>query len=172
MNWADLLNALLVAGMVMPLLLMLLGLLATTRAIAIQIAALTLLTVSAFWRGDADGTVLYASTNMVLLLVLRRSRARAKARAQDNNKDRGENLSKDQDRTPGPERTASKGSGRSTDQVHVITSVKKPCPSQRAPHCRAWPRPVPHPRDGPSACPAAEPPRRGVQPPAGEALWG
>ncbi|MFI0813479.1 hypothetical protein [Streptomyces echinatus] len=126
MNWADLLNALLVAGMVMPLLLMLLGLLTTTRAIAIQIAALTLLTVSAFWRGDADGTVLYASTNMVLLLVLRRSRARAKARAQDNNKDRGKNLSKDHHRTPGQERTASKGRGRSTDQVHVITTVKKP----------------------------------------------
>ncbi|GAA2720483.1 MULTISPECIES: hypothetical protein [Streptomyces] len=88
MNWADLLNALLVAGMVMPLLLMFLGLLATTRAIAIQIAALTLLAVSAFWRGDADGTVLYASTSMVLLLVLRRSCARAKARTQDNDKDR------------------------------------------------------------------------------------
>ncbi|MEU6293083.1 hypothetical protein [Streptomyces sp. NPDC046988] len=126
MNWADLLNALLVAGMVMPLLLMLLGLLATTRAIAIQIAALTLLTVSAFWRGDAEGTVLYASTSMVLLLMLRRSRTRAKARAQDNNRNRGKNLSKDQDRASGPDRTASKGRGRSTDQVHVITTVKKP----------------------------------------------
>lgn len=46
MTWVDLLNALLVAGIVMPLLLVLLGLLAATRAIAIQIAALTLLALS------------------------------------------------------------------------------------------------------------------------------
>ncbi|MGW3390527.1 hypothetical protein [Streptomyces cinereoruber] len=99
MNWAELLNALLVAGLVMPLLLMLLGLL-TTRAVAIQIAALTLLTVTAFWRGDADGTVLYASTTMVLLLMLLHFRARAKARTQDSDKDQnqGKNPPKDQDR--------------------------------------------------------------------------
>ncbi|MEU7031612.1 hypothetical protein AB0A60_33555 [Streptomyces sp. NPDC046275] len=116
MNWAELLNALLVAGMVMPLLLMLLGLLSTTRAVAIQIAALTLLTVSAFWRGDANGTVLYASTNMVLLLMLRRSRSRAKARTQDSDKDQGsKNPSKDQDQDQ----------DRTTDQAHVITTVKK-----------------------------------------------
>lgn len=90
---------------------MLLGLLAATRAVAIQIAALTLLTVSAFWRGDADGTVLYASANMVLLLMLRRSRARAKARTQDHDKDQGKNPDQDQD--------------RGTDQAPVITTVKK-----------------------------------------------
>lgn len=94
MNWADLLDALLVAGMVLPLVLRVLGLLSTTRAMAIQIAALTVATVWAFWRGDADDTVWYASVNMVLLLVLRRDRSRAKDRAQDK------------------------------DQVHDITTVK------------------------------------------------
>lgn len=87
MNWAEMLDALLVAGMVLPLLLRVLDLLSTTRAIAIQIAALTVSTVWAFWQGDADGTVWYASANMVLLLVLRRDHSRAKDRTQDKDQD-------------------------------------------------------------------------------------
>ncbi|MFF8431007.1 hypothetical protein ACF07Y_38920 [Streptomyces sp. NPDC016566] len=76
MNWSDLLEASLVVGMVLPLLVRVLGLLSTTRTLAIQIAVLTVSTVWAFLQGDADDTVLFASLNIVLLLVLCRYRGR------------------------------------------------------------------------------------------------
>lgn len=89
MNWVDLLEALLFAGMVLPLLLRVLGLLSTTRTMAIQIAALTASTVWAFLQGNADDTVLYASLNMVLLLVLCRDRRdKDRVRNQDRLRDR------------------------------------------------------------------------------------
>ncbi|MFF8618610.1 hypothetical protein [Streptomyces sp. NPDC015350] len=83
MNWADLLNALLVAGMVMPLLLRFLGLIPLTVCVAVQTTAFTAMTVWSFLRGDAEGTVWFACLTVFLVLLLGRDRRRSKARRRD-----------------------------------------------------------------------------------------
>ncbi|MFD7956073.1 hypothetical protein ACFV4X_21570 [Streptomyces ardesiacus] len=106
MNWADLLEALLFAGLVLPLLLAVFRLIPLTASLVIQTTALTLMTLWYFLRGDAGGTVWYASLTVFFLLMLRHDhRRRSKAR-------------RDQDRAP------SKDRARSTEQVHVITTLK------------------------------------------------
>ncbi|MCZ1012028.1 hypothetical protein [Streptomyces lydicus] len=98
MNWAELLNALLVAGMVLPLLLRFLGLLSMTKAMAIQIAALTVATVWAFLQGKANDTVLFASVNMVLLLILRSDRDRDRDHPDDKGRAHDESRPRETDR--------------------------------------------------------------------------
>jgi hypothetical protein len=84
MNWADLLEALLLAGILLPLLLRVLGLLSTTTSMVIQTAALTLSTVWSFLRGEADDVVLYAAMTILLLLLLHRDHANDSDRDRDN----------------------------------------------------------------------------------------
>ncbi|MFI5864545.1 hypothetical protein [Streptomyces sp. NPDC051546] len=90
MNLADLLDALLLAGIVLPLLLTLFRLIPMVMALVIQTTALTVTTVWSFLRGEADNTVWFASLTVFFLLMLRRDYHRAK------------------------------------DQVHNITTMKKP----------------------------------------------
>ncbi|MFE7117038.1 hypothetical protein ACFU99_16665 [Streptomyces sp. NPDC057654] len=110
MNWADLVEALLVAGLVLPLLIRIFGLIPVTAFLAFQTTALALMTIRSFLQGDAQGTAWCASLTVFLLLKLR-SRSR-------------------RHKTPVTDRTAGKGQSqdrdRGTDQVYVITTVKKP----------------------------------------------
>ncbi|MET8816666.1 hypothetical protein ABZW47_32315 [Streptomyces sp. NPDC004549] len=119
MNWADLLNALLVAGFVLPPLLAAFRLIPFTAALTAQTTACTAMTVWTFLRGDAEGTVWYACLTAFLVLLLGRDHRRSKARRRDQ----------DHSRTTGHDRTASQdrrqGRDRGTEKVHVITTVKK-----------------------------------------------
>ncbi|MFF7117395.1 hypothetical protein ACFY91_34505 [Streptomyces albogriseolus] len=60
MNWADLLEALLVAGFVLPLLLAVFRLIPFTACLLIQTTAFTVMSVWSFLRGNAEDTVWYA----------------------------------------------------------------------------------------------------------------
>ncbi|MER5615955.1 hypothetical protein [Streptomyces sp. NPDC002215] len=119
MNWADLLESLLVAGSFLPLLLAVFRLIPITAALTIQTTAIILMTVWSFLRGDAEDTVWYASLTLFLLLMLRHDHHR-----------RSKTRRRDQDRAPSMDRATSKdrsqGRDRGTDQVHVITTMKKP----------------------------------------------
>lgn len=119
MNWADLLEALLAAGFVLPLLLAVFRLIPFTACLLIQTTAFTVMTVWSFLRGNAEDTVWYASLTVFFLLLLRRDRRRSKARRRDQDRANAT------DGAPGPDRTASKDRDGTTDQVHVITTVKK-----------------------------------------------
>ncbi|MFE1785406.1 hypothetical protein ACFW9F_23230 [Streptomyces sp. NPDC059506] len=119
MNWADLLNALLVAGFVLPLLLAVFRLIPLTVCVAIQTTAFTAMTVWSFLRGEAEDTVWYACLTVFFVLLLCRDHRRSKARRRD------QDHAHVTDRAPGPDRTASQGRDRGTEQVHVITTVKK-----------------------------------------------
>ncbi|MFI0813635.1 hypothetical protein [Streptomyces echinatus] len=118
MNWADLLEAVLVAGFVLPLLLAVFRLIPFTACLLIQTTAFTVMTVWSFLRGNAEDTVWYASLTVFFLLLLRRDRRRSKARRRDQDRAHATDA-------PGPDRTASKDRDGTTDQVHVITTVKK-----------------------------------------------
>ncbi|MFF3957373.1 hypothetical protein ACFYY1_29790 [Streptomyces sp. NPDC001890] len=124
MNWADLLNALLVAGFVLPPLLAVFRLIPFAAALTVQTTACTATTVWTFLRGDAEGTVWYACLTVFFVLLLCRDHRRSKARRRD------QDHARTTDRTPGPERAASQdrrqGRDRGMDQVHVITTLKKP----------------------------------------------
>ncbi|MEU3877813.1 hypothetical protein [Streptomyces sp. NPDC029704] len=119
MNWADLLNALLVAGFVLPLLLAVFRLIPLTASLVTQTTAFTAMTVWSFLRGDAEDTVWHACLTVFFVLLCRDHR-RSKARRRD------QEHAHVTDRAPGPDRTASQDPDRGTDQVHVITTVKKP----------------------------------------------
>ncbi|MFJ5820010.1 hypothetical protein ACIQGT_39920 [Streptomyces sp. NPDC093108] len=109
MNWADLLEALLVAGFVLPLLLAVFRLIPFTACLLIQTTAFTVMTGWSFLRGNAEDTVWYASLTLFYLLMLRRDHRRSKGRRHDQDRARAT------DRAPGPDRTASKDHDRSTD---------------------------------------------------------
>lgn len=123
MNWADLLEALLVAGLVLPPLLAVFRLIPFTASVVIQTTALTLTTLWSFLHGDAEGTVLCASLTVFLLLLRRDHRRRSsKGRRRDQNRAHAT------DRAPGPDRAACQDRARGTrgaDQVHAITTVQK-----------------------------------------------
>jgi hypothetical protein len=118
MNWADLLEALLVAGFALPLLLAVFRLIPFSACLLIQTTAFTVMTVWSFLRGNAEDTVWYASLTVFFLLMLRRDHRR-KARRRD------QDCAHATDRAPSPDRTASKDRDGTTDQVHVVTTVKK-----------------------------------------------
>ncbi|MFJ5635215.1 hypothetical protein ACIQF5_21590 [Streptomyces goshikiensis] len=72
MNWADLLEALLVAGVVMPLLFRIFRLMSATASVAVQSTALILLAVSALLRGKDEYVIPLATLMPVLLISLLR----------------------------------------------------------------------------------------------------
>ncbi|WP_327309696.1 hypothetical protein OG730_42410 (plasmid) [Streptomyces sp. NBC_01298] len=84
MNWADLLEALLMAGVILPLLFRVFRLMSATASIAVQCTALTLLAVSSFLRGKDEYVIPLATLTLVLLMSLPRNRNRD----QDQNRDR------------------------------------------------------------------------------------
>ncbi|MFH8257884.1 hypothetical protein [Streptomyces roseolus] len=121
MNWAELLNALLVAGIVMPPLLALFRLISLTVCAAVQTTAFTAMTVWSFLRGDAEDTIWFGCLTVLFVLLLGRDHRRSKARRHDQDQARVA------DRAPGPDRTASTDENPSGDQGQdrVITTVKK-----------------------------------------------
>ncbi|MFJ5951374.1 hypothetical protein [Streptomyces noursei] len=122
MNWVDLLNALPVAGCVLPLLLAICRLIPLTACVTIQTTALTAMTAWSFLRGSTAYTVCYACLTVCSVLLLRRCldhrRSEARRRDQEHAHVTG--------RAPGPDRTASTDRDRGTEPVYVITTVNKP----------------------------------------------
>ncbi|MFF1680732.1 hypothetical protein ACFVYG_32430 [Streptomyces sp. NPDC058256] len=78
MNWAHLLEALLITAIVLPLLLRWFGLLSDTQALAILSGTCTASTVYAFLRGEAGYVAFFAALTVTTLLILRRRRVRAR----------------------------------------------------------------------------------------------
>ncbi|MFE4309146.1 hypothetical protein ACFRR6_24215 [Streptomyces sp. NPDC056891] len=84
MNWADLLEALLTAGVILPLLFRVFRLMSATASIAVQSTALTLLAVSSFFRGKDDYVIPLATLTLVLLMSLPRDHGKDPDRDNDN----------------------------------------------------------------------------------------
>ncbi|MFF8618967.1 hypothetical protein [Streptomyces sp. NPDC015350] len=78
------------------------------------------MTVWSFLRGEAEDTVWYGCLTVFFVLLLCRDHRRSKARRGD------QDHAHVTGRAPGPARTASKDRDCGADQVHVITTVKKP----------------------------------------------
>lgn len=88
MNWFDLLQALLLVGIVLPLLLRFLRLMSATTSLWILTAALTLSTVWYFLRGQDDNTFMNAAMTFVVLMLLHKdSRDRAENSDVDGDRD-------------------------------------------------------------------------------------
>jgi hypothetical protein len=78
MNWAHLVQALLTAATVFPLLLWWCDLLSGTQALAVLTGAFTAWTVDAFLQGDADNVALCAALTVTEVLVLSRRKERVR----------------------------------------------------------------------------------------------
>ncbi|MER5615964.1 hypothetical protein [Streptomyces sp. NPDC002215] len=76
MNWTDLLEALLFAAIVLPVLLQILGLLTGTQTQTVMAGALTAMTTYTFMRDEYGHTAWCAALTVFMLLVLRREHAR------------------------------------------------------------------------------------------------
>ncbi|MFE4304815.1 hypothetical protein ACFRR6_01865 [Streptomyces sp. NPDC056891] len=84
MNWAKLLEALLAAGVILPLLFRVFRLMSATASIAVQSTALTLLAVSSFLHGKDDYVIPLATLTLLLSLSLPRNHGKDPDRDNDN----------------------------------------------------------------------------------------